>query len=81
MNTALLSAPGGPGCEARWTSSAKSGVGTSTTVESQLWFTLSHGIVNEVYYPRLDRANIRDLGFIVTGLLAAVDLAVAVDQT
>lgn len=59
-------APGWPGIEPRWTSSAKSGVGTSVTAQSPLWFTLSHGIVNEVYYPRLDRANIRDFGFIVT---------------
>jgi glucoamylase len=59
-------APGGPGGEARWTSSAKSGVGTSMSAESELWFTLSHGIVNEVYYPRMDQANIRDLGLIVT---------------
>lgn len=59
-------APGWPGIEPRWTSSAKSGVGTSVSAQSPLWFTLSHGIVNEVYYPRLDRANIRDLGFIVT---------------
>lgn len=59
-------APGWPGIEPRWTSSAKSGVGTSVTAQSPLWFTLSHGIVNEVYYPRLDQANIRDLGFIVT---------------
>jgi len=31
-----------------------------------VWFTLSHGIVNEVYYPRLDQANTRDCGLIVT---------------
>jgi glucoamylase len=59
-------APGAPGGEPRWTSSAKSGVGTSISAQSPVWFTLSHGIVNEVYYPRLDQANIRDLGFIVT---------------
>jgi glucoamylase len=59
-------APNGPGGEPRWTSSAKSGVGTSVCSESELWFTLSHGIVNEVYYPRPDQANIRDLGLIVT---------------
>lgn len=58
------SPPAGP--EPRWTSSAKSGVGTSVNPRSPLWFTLSHGIVNEVYYPRLDQANIRDLGLIVT---------------
>jgi len=59
-------APDGPGGEPRWTSSAKSGVGTSVGAESELWFTISHGIVNEVYYPRLDQANIRDMGLIVT---------------
>jgi glucoamylase len=34
---------------------------------SRLWFTLGFGIVNEVYYPRVDIPQIRDLGFIVTG--------------
>lgn len=58
-------APGQPGIPPRWTSSAKSGVGTSTTASSRVWFTLSHGIVNEVYYPGADQANTRDLGFLV----------------
>ncbi|MEZ4404260.1 MAG: glycoside hydrolase family 15 protein [Kofleriaceae bacterium] len=57
-------APGGPGGEARWTSSAKSGVGTA--IGGRVWFTLSHGILNEVYYPRVDQACVRDLGLIVT---------------
>ncbi|MGA7235393.1 MAG: glucan 1,4-alpha-glucosidase [Bryobacteraceae bacterium] len=60
------SAPGGPGSPARWTSSAKTGVGTALSGESQVWFTLSHGIFNEIYYPRLDQACIRDMGMIVT---------------
>ena len=60
-------APGWPGIPARWTSSAKSGVGTSLGGDSPLWFTISHGVVNEVYYPRIDHACIRDMGFIVTG--------------
>src|ERR1022692_3158559 len=59
-------APGWPGIPGRWTSSAKSGVGTAACRHSRVWFTLSHGILNEVYYPRVDRACIRDLGFIVT---------------
>jgi glucoamylase len=33
--------------------------------ESRLWFTIGGGIVNEVYYPRVDIPQIRDLGFIV----------------
>jgi glucoamylase len=65
--TEPLHAPGWPGIEPRWTSSAKTGVGTALTPASRLWFTLSHGIVNEVYFPRLDTACIRDLGLVVTG--------------
>ena len=59
-------APGWPGSEPRWTSSAKTGVGTSLSSASHVWFTLSHGILNEVYYPRLDTPCTRDLGLIVT---------------
>jgi len=60
------SAPGWPGIPPRWTSSAKSGVGTSLRLHGRVWFTLSHGILNEVYYPRLDQACTRDLGLLVT---------------
>jgi glucoamylase len=35
-------------------------------MQSRVWFTLSHGIVDEVYFPRLDQANTRDFGLIVT---------------
>jgi len=59
-------APGRPGIPARWTSSAKSAVGTALTLESRVWYTLSHGILNEIYYPRVDYACTRDFGFIVT---------------
>ena len=44
----------------------KTGIGTAAGRESRVWFTLSHGILDEVYYPRVDRACTRDLGFIVT---------------
>src|ERR687886_125592 len=59
-------APGGPGLEPRWTSSAKSGVGTAYDGRSRVWFAVSHGIIDEVYYDRVDRANTRDLGLLVT---------------
>jgi glucoamylase len=58
--------PGSPGIRPRWTSSAKSAVGTAARAESRIWFTISHGILNEIYSPRLDTACIRDFGFIVT---------------
>lgn len=59
-------APGGPGIAPRWTSSAKSGVGTALNTTSHVWFTVSHGILDEIYYPRVDRACTRDMGLIVT---------------
>lgn len=66
MPAAETFAPGWPGSEPRWTSSAKSGIGTAVSRASRVWFTLSHGILNEIYYPRVDHACTRDLGFIVT---------------
>jgi glucoamylase len=57
-------APGAPGIAPTWTSSAKDIVGCSLG-PSRIWFTLGFGIVNEVYCPRLDTPQIRDLGFIV----------------
>jgi len=59
-------APGWPGIPPRWTSSAKTGVGTALSAHSKVWFTLSHGILNEIYFPRVDQACTRDMGLIVT---------------
>ncbi len=57
-------APGAPGLPPTWSSSAKEMVGCSLG-PSRLWFTIGGGILNEVYYPRIDIPQIRDLGFIV----------------
>jgi glucoamylase len=59
-------APGAPGIPPRWTTSDKSGIGTALSASSRVWFTISHGILNECYYPRVDQACIRDFGLIVT---------------
>ncbi|ACS39698.1 glycoside hydrolase family 15 protein [Methylorubrum extorquens] len=61
---ATFDAPGAPGIPPTWTSSAKDVVGCSLGA-ARLWFTLGYGIVNEVYWPRVDLPQIRDLGFIV----------------
>jgi glucoamylase len=58
---------GSLGIEPRWTSSSKDGVGTAISSHSRIWFTLSHGIVNEVYFPRIDTADLRDHQFLVAG--------------
>lgn len=50
----------------RWTSRSKEGVGTAYNTSSRVWFTISHGILNEVYYPRIDRPQIRDVQFLIT---------------
>lgn len=57
---------GSPGMEPRWTSSAKEGLGTAYHTSCRVWFTLSHGIVNELYYPSVDRPNTRDFQFLIT---------------
>lgn len=57
---------GAPGIEPRWTSSAKDGIGTAYNSSSRIWFTLSHGIVNEIYFPHVDSPNTRDLQFLIT---------------
>jgi glucoamylase len=62
----MADAPGAPGIAPRWASSDKSGLGTALLASSRVWFTISHGILNECYYPRVDQACTRDFGFIVT---------------
>lgn len=57
---------GFPGIEPRWTSSAKTGVGTAYHSSSCVWFTLSHGIINEIYFPHVDSPNTRDLQLLIT---------------
>ena len=59
-------APGAPGIPGKWTNSSKSGIGKSLSSYSQVSFTTSHGILNEVYYPREDNACIRDMELLVT---------------
>src|ERR1051326_6032899 len=57
---------GHPGIAPRWTSSSKEGVGTAYSTGSRVWFTLSHGILNEIYYPTIDRPQIRDMELLIT---------------
>jgi glucoamylase len=57
---------GAPGIYPRWTSSAKGGVGTAYHTSCRVWFTISHGIVNEIYYPHVDQPNTRDFQFLVS---------------
>ena len=64
--TSKGSAFGQPGIEPRWTHGDKDGVGTAFAASSRIWFTLWNGVITEVYYPTVDRPQIRDLQFLVT---------------
>ena len=57
---------GWPGTAPRWTHGAKDGVGTAYAASSRVWFTFWNGIITEVYYPTVDRPQIRDLQYLIT---------------
>jgi glucoamylase len=57
---------GRPGIAPAWTHSTKEGVGTAYHTASRVWFTVSHGILNEVYYPTVDSPQTRDLQYLIT---------------
>ena len=57
---------GRPGIEPRWTHASKDGVGTAYASSSRIWFTLWNGVLTEVYYPTIDRPQIRDLQYLIT---------------
>jgi glucoamylase len=52
---------GAPGLDPRWTSSEKDAVSTAYAASSRVWFTISHGTLNEIYYPTIDRPQTRDM--------------------
>jgi glucoamylase len=62
----LREAFGRPGTPPRWTSSSKAGVGTAYSTSSRVWFTISHGILNEIYFPTIDHPQTRDMQFLIT---------------
>jgi glucoamylase len=41
-------------------------VGAAYSTSRQVWFTVSGGISNEIYYPTIDRPQVRDLQYLVT---------------
>jgi glucoamylase len=57
---------GAPGVEPRWTSSKKDAVVTAYSASSRVWYTISHGTLNEVYYPTIDWPQVRDMELLFT---------------
>ncbi|MGH6988709.1 MAG: glycoside hydrolase family 15 protein [Stellaceae bacterium] len=59
-----MKAPSNASARPTWAPARKDMVGTSLG-SSRLWFTIAQGIVTEVYYPRIDIPQLKDLGFII----------------
>jgi glucoamylase len=59
-------APGAPGTASDWVPGDKDGFGTARGTDSKVWYTLSRGTLNEVFYPRIDTPSLRDSQFVVT---------------
>src|ERR1051326_5354721 len=57
---------GSPGINPTWTTSSKDGIGTAYSTPSRIWFTVAMGILTEIYYPTIDRPQIRDAQFLIT---------------
>jgi glucoamylase len=58
-------APSGDSPLPRWTSGNKAAVGSAYS-PCPVWFTLTGGVVSEVYFPRTDMPQIRDVQLLVT---------------
>jgi glucoamylase len=63
---AARSAPGAPGTASDWVPGDKDGFGTAVGTASKVWYTLSRGTLNEVFYPQIDTPSLRDSQFVVT---------------
>lgn len=59
-----MKAPQATGSKLTWAPGNKDMVGTALG-SSRLWFTLAQGIVTEVFYPRIDIPQIKNLGFVI----------------
>jgi glucoamylase len=57
---------GAPGMTPRWTRGAKDAVGTAYSASSRVWFTLAQGTLTEMYYPTVDRPQVRDFQLLIT---------------
>jgi glucoamylase len=58
-------APGAHDQGANWTTGHKQGLGTSTSSSSNVWYTLSQGVLTDVFYPTLDYSNVQDLQLVI----------------
>lgn len=55
---------GAPGIPATWAPANKQGLGTAYSPQSRVWFTIAQGVLSEIFYPRIDTPQMRDLEFL-----------------
>src|ERR1044072_3787479 len=68
----------GQGEDAHWPTAAKNGFGTSTTLQSKVWFTLANGVMTEVFYQTVDLKNVHTLQF---GVVSGTKIENEIDDT
>jgi glucoamylase len=61
----LIVSSSGAAQDVRWPTAAKNGFGTSTTLQSKVWFTLVNGVLTEVFYPTIDKPKVKTLQLLV----------------
>src|SRR5262249_34665743 len=59
-------AVGQHGLETRWNHGTRDGVGRAYSGSSRLWFTILRGVVTEVFYPTIDRPQLRGIEYMAT---------------
>jgi glucoamylase len=59
-------APGTPGKASDWAPGDKGGFGTSRTLRSKVWYTITGGALTEVFFPRIDTPATRDTQLVVS---------------
>ncbi|MEP7200270.1 MAG: glycoside hydrolase family 15 protein [Chloroflexota bacterium] len=59
-------APGGPGSTPHWTQGNKEAIGTAYSTGSRVWYTVSRGVLDEIYYPTIDRPQVRDVQYLIS---------------
>ena len=57
---------GRPGAVPYWDHADKDGVGSGYSPANRVWFTLWRGALSEIYYPRVDSAQLRKLQLVIT---------------
>jgi glucoamylase len=76
LPTAAPASPAGdgPGLEAHFGSARKDCLGTARNTSSKVWFTVSNGVLSDVYYPTADNGNVETLQYVVTDGSTFTDL-------